>query len=213
MRFRAGLYEVLSNDEARFVHGNSEQIQTSNVKNVWLKDLTSQEVFNVSLKDSAVPVKSGAKIGLGFFNGEVIAFKRRDELPVEDPVSMKHWHNPIIAVLWAIFFGILMSIPLLGYFAGFVSGGVALITGMNLLGRYSKFMGNRIFAAFLLFMSCYAALQYRKYALGTDALVNSLTAIAVALTLGIVLFQLYKIRVEKRYFKRAVSEINAAWKS
>lgn len=213
MRFRAGLYEVLSNDEAKFVHGNSEEIQTTSVKNVWLKDLASQEVFNVSLKDSTVPIKPGMKIGLAFFNGEIIAFKRRDEIPVEDPVGMKHWRNPIIAVLWAIFFGIFMSVPIIGYFAGFGTGLYGVLTGTNLLGRYSKFMGNRLFAAFLLFMSCLAVLQYRKYALGTDGLVNALTAVAVALTLGIVSFQLYKTRIEKRYFKRAVSEINAAWKN
>ncbi|MDH0730273.1 hypothetical protein N5F23_07015 [Pseudomonas sichuanensis] len=212
MRFKAGMYQVLSNDEATYVHGGADEIQTTHLKNVWLKDLSTEEVFNINLKNSAVPIKPGAKIGLAFLNGEIIAFKRRGEIPVEDPVSMKHWHNPIIAALWAIFFGICMSIPILGYLIGMVAGGMSLLTGMNLLGRYSNFPGNRLFAAFLLIISCYSWIPYQRN-LSLSALADSLTGTAILLTLGLLAYQMYKIKIEKSYFKRAVSEINAAWKN
>ncbi|MFJ5296716.1 hypothetical protein ACIQAL_09350 [Pseudomonas sp. NPDC088368] len=212
MRFKSGVYEVLSNDEASYIHGNADEIQTTHTKNVWLKDLSNGEVSNVSLENSAVPVRLGARIGLAFFNGEIIAFKRSSHIPVEDPISQRGMHNSFKAALWATVYGLALSIPYLGYITGLVVGAFSLIFGMNLLGRYRKFPGNRIFGAFVLCMSIYVWFPYQSAHGDWNYLASTLTNTATVLTLGFLGFQMYKINVEKEHYHRAVAEINAAWK-
>lgn len=212
MRFKSGVYEVLSNDEASYIHGNADEINTTHTKSVWLKDLSDGQVENISLLNSAVPIRSGAKIGLAFFNGEIIAFKRSDQIPVEDPVSQKAMHNSVKAALWAVFLGGCCSVPYIGYIAGIILGAGSLIFGMNLMGRYKNFTGNRFFGAFLLFMSIYVWFPYQSAHGDLGYLMGTLINTAILLVLGFLVFQMYKINIEKTYYNRAVTEINSTWK-
>lgn len=212
MRFKSGVYEVLSNDEASYIHGNADEINTTHTKNVWLKDLSNGQVENINLQNSAVPIRPGAKIGLAFFNGEIIAFKRNDQIPVEDPVSQKAMHNSVKAALWAVFLGACCSVPYIGYIAGIILGAGSLIFGMNLMGRYKKFTGNRFFGAFLLFMSIYIWFPYQSAHGDLGYLMGTLINMAILLVLGFLGFQMYKISIEKTYYSRAVTEINSTWK-
>lgn len=213
MRFKAAVFEVLSNDEMSSVHGNFDEIQTTHQKNVWLKDLSSGQVSNVFLQNSYVPTRPGAKIGLAFFNGEIIAFKRRPEIPVEDPVNMKFMHNSFKGLLMAVFLAVCCSIPWLGYLLGIVLGGYSLITGYPLVGRYRHFRGSRIFALFVLIMSIVVWFPVQYVHGNLSALFDVYLKMAMLLAVGFAGFQIYKSGVEKRYWKRAVSELNAAWKS
>lgn len=212
MRFKSGVYQVLSNDEASYVHGSADEINTSHTKNVWLKDLSNGQVENITLLNSAVPIRPGAKIGLAFFNGEIIAFKRGNQIPVEDPVSQKAMHNFAKAALWAVFLGVCCSVPYIGYIAGIILGAGSLIFGMNLMGRYKKFTGNRFFGAFLLFMSIYIWFPYQSAHGDLNYLLDTLISTAVLLVFGFLVFQTYKVNIEKTYYNRAVIEINSTWK-
>lgn len=211
MRFKAGVFEILTNDEVSSVHGNFDEIQTTHQKNVWLKDLTSGQVSNVFLTNSSVPTRPGAKVGLAFFNGEIIAFKRSKDIPVEDPVDMKFMHNPIKGLLMASFIAFCCSVPWFGYLLGIVLGGFSLITGYPLVGRYRHFRGSRLFALFVLFMSIVVWFPVQHIHGNLSELVSVYTKMAVLLGAGFVGFQVYKSSVEKRYWKLAVSELNAAW--
>lgn len=211
MKFRTGLFEILTNDEISSVHGNFQEIETTHQKSVWLKDLASEQISHIHLKNSAVPTKPGAKIALAFFNGEIIAFKRDRQIPVEDPVDMKALHNPVKAFIWALFIALCCSIPWLGYLLGIVLGGFALITGYPLVGRYRHFFGNRLFALFVLIMSVVVWFPVQYIHGGFGALVEVYVKMAVFLAAGFLAFQVYKIRIEKRYLRRAISELNALW--
>ncbi|HDS1797070.1 MULTISPECIES: hypothetical protein [Pseudomonas] len=212
MKFRTGLFEVLTNDEVSSVHGNFHEIETTHQKSVWLKNLASGQVSHMHLKNSAVPTKPGARIALAFFNGEIIAFKRNEQIPVEDPVDMKAMRNPIKAFLWAGLLALFCSIPWFGYLLGIALGGFALITGYPLVGRYRYFFGNRLFGLFVLLMSVIVWFPVQYIHGDFSALVSVYVKMAVVLMAGFVGFQLYKTSVEKRYLKRAVIELNAAWK-
>ncbi|HFL7939359.1 TPA: hypothetical protein ACG5DM_002387 [Pseudomonas putida] len=213
MKFRSGLFEVLTNDEVSSVHGNFHEIETTHQKSVWLKDLANGQVSHIHLKNSAVPTRPGAKIALAFFNGEIIAFKRNEQIPVEDPVDMKALHNSVKAFIWALFLALCCSIPWIGYLLGIAMGGFALLTGYPLVGRYRHFLGNRLFALFVLLMSIVVWFPV-QYARGDySALVAVYVKMAMVLAAGFVFFQVYKTRIEKRYLKRAISELNAVWKN
>lgn len=213
MRFRVGLFEVLTNDEVSSVHGSLHEIETTHQKSVWLKDLASGQVSHIHLRNSAVPTRPGAKIALAFFNEEIIAFKRSEQIPVEDPVDMKAMRNPIKASVWAIFLALFCSIPWFGYLLGLALGGFALITGYPLVGRYRHFFGNRIFGLFVLLMSVIVWFPVQYIHGGFGALVSTYVKMAMVLVGGFVAFQLYKTNVEKRYLKRAIIELDAAWKN
>lgn len=212
MRFKSGIYEILSNDEASYIHGNTDEINTTHTKNVWLKNLSNGQVENITLQNSGVPIRPGAKIGLAFFNGEIIAFKRNNQIPVEDPVSQKAMHNTFKAALWAVFLGVCCSVPYIGYIAGIILGASSLIFGINLMGRYKKFKGNRFFGAFLLFMSIYIWLPYQSAHGDLSYLMGTLINVAILLIFGFLGFQLYKVGIEKAHYNRAVTELDSAWK-
>ncbi|EKT4462567.1 hypothetical protein QEL84_003370 [Pseudomonas putida] len=211
MKLNTGIFEVLSSDEASYIHGNADEIQTTHKKDVWLKDLFSGKVRKVGLKNSIVPTRPGAKIGLSFFNGEIIAFKRSKEIPVEDAAPYRATHNPILAVVFAVIAGVFFGFPFLGYLFATGIGLYSLISGNNLLGRYKKFSGNRLFALFIVAMSLYAWVIVRSHHVNIDAVFAAYWRVVFIFIIACVGFQLYKISVEKKYLKRAEIELNAAW--
>lgn len=213
MKFRTGLFEVLTNDEISSVHGDFHEIETTHQKSVWLKDLANGQITHIHLKNSVVPTRPGAKIALAFFNDEIIAFKRNEQIPVEDPVDMKALHNPVKAFIWAVFLALCCSIPWIGYLLGIAIGGLALLTGYPLVGRYRHFFGNRLFALFVLLMSIVVWFPVQYVRGDYSVLVDVYVKMAMVLAAGFVFFQVYKTRIEKRYLKRAISELNAVWKN
>ncbi len=212
MVLKTGMFEVLSSDEASYIHGNADEIQTTHEKSVWLKDLISGQVKKVGLKNSVVPTRPGARIGLSFFNGEIIAFKRSKEIPVEDAAPYRAVHNPLMAVIFAVIAGVFFGFPFLGYLSATAIGLYSLVSGNNLLGRYKKFSGNRFFALFIVAMSLYSWVIVRAHHANIDAMFAAYWRVVFVFIAACVGFQLYKISVEKKYFKRAEVELNAAWK-
>ncbi len=77
--------------------------------------------------------------------------------------------------------------------------------------RYRHFRGSRLFALFVLFMSIVVWFPVQHIHGNLSELVSVYTKMAVLLGAGFVGFQVYKSSVEKRYWKLAVSELNAAW--
>lgn len=212
MELKTSIFEVLSSDEASYIHGNADEIQTTHTKSVWLKDLISGQVKKVGLKNSVVPTRPGAKIGLSFFNNEIIAFKRSSEIPVEDAAPYRALHNPLWAVFFAIITGVFFGFPFIGYLSATVLGLYSLVSGRNLLGRYNKFSGNRLFALFVVFMSLYSWVIVRSHHVNIDAMFAAYWRVVFIFIAACVAFQLYKTSIEKKYFKRAIVELNAAWK-
>lgn len=210
MELKTGIYEVLNSDETNSVHGNFESIETTHVKKGWIKNLETQAVSNVTLTNFSMPLIPGKKIAIAFLNGEIIAFKRSAEIPVEDPVGAKIQRNTAAALLVAIFFSLLVSIPILGYIGGAVGGAYSLVTGNNILGRYKKIRGNRLYGVFLLGASLFAWIPAQA---GGDlkSLINKYIALAVFLMAVTVIAQMYKVKAESKYYAKAVEDLNAAW--
>lgn len=211
MRFEAGIFEVLSADQRSVIHGDADSIETTHFKEAWLKNLRDQSTKKVVLTNSTTPRIVGRKIGLAFLNNELIAFKRGGEIPVEDPVQGKALLNTPKAILLAIIYAACLSVPVFGYIGGIVIGGGALISGKNILGRYSKNPFNRLYALFLLIMSIAVWFPVQYIHGDMDRLIDIHMQFATWLMIVTVIFQYVKLRVEKNYFTRACVELNAAW--
>ena len=97
-------------------------------------------------------------------------------------------HNFAKAALWAVFLGLCCSVPYVGYIAGIILG------------------------AFLLFMSIYIWFPYQSAHGDLSYLMDTLINTAMLLVFGFLVFQIYKVNIEKNYYKRAVTEINSTWK-
>lgn len=207
MALQTGIYEVLSSDESSYVHGNYEGIDTTHTKLGWLKDLNTQNVAKVTLTNFQMPLVPGAKIAIAFLNGEIIAFKRSRDIPVESPLNQKSLASEIIS---AAFVSLLLSIPVVGYIGGLVAGTYFFLNGGNILGNYKRMQGNRAYSAFLILMSAIPWLP-AMYKGGGEQMVKNYFLLASVLMLVTVIGQIIKIRTERKYFARAAMELNSAW--
>lgn len=207
MGLKTALYEVLSSDEASTVYGNYEGIETAHTKQGWIKDLKTQHVSHVSTVNLSMPLVPGTRIAIAFFNGEIIAFKRSAEIPIESPFKS---NSMAIELVRALLSALMLSIPFVGYVGGIVLGGLYLISGENLLGNYKRMRGNRIYSAFVLLVSliAFAPPMYRNW----DQLVSNYVLLALALLLVTVISQVIKVRAEQRMYARAVAELNTCWR-
>ena len=207
MGLKTALYEVLSADEASTVYGNYEGIETAHTKQGWIKDLKTQHVSHVSTVNLSMPLVPGARIAIAFFNGEIIAFKRSAEIPIESPFKN---NSMAIELVRALLSALMLSIPFVGYVGGIVLGGLHLINGENLLGNYKRMRGNRIYSAFVLLVSliAFAPPMYRNW----NKLFSNYFILALVLLLVTVISQVIKVRAEQRIYARAVAELNACWR-
>lgn len=209
MGLKTGFYEVLSSDEASTVYGGYDGIATAHTKLGWLKNLKTHAVSKVSLVNLSMPLVPGEKIAIAFFNGEIIAFKRSREIPVETPFKKVSMINELIS---AVFASLLYSIPVLGYIGGIVLGGIHLVNGENLLGRYKRMRGNRAYSGFLLLASLvpWAPPMYRRW--GDQMVINYVT-LACVLMIVTVVAQILKVRAEQQIYIKAVAELDVHWRS
>ncbi|WP_417701105.1 hypothetical protein [Pseudomonas sp.] len=207
MGLKTALYEVLSSDEASTVYGNYEGIETAHTKQGWIKDLKTQHVSHVSTVNLSMPLVPGSKIAIAFFNGEIIAFKRSAEIPIESPFKI---NSMAIELVRALLSALMLSIPFVGYVGGVALGGLHLINGENLLGNYKRMRGNRIYSAFVLLASliAFAPPMYRNW----NQLVSNYVLLALALLLVTVISQVIKVRAEQRIYARAVAGLNTCWR-
>ena len=211
MRFEAAMFEVLSADQRSVVHGDAEAIETTHIKEAWLKNVRDQTTRKVALANSNAPLVAGRKIGLAFLNNELIAFKRSSQIPVEDPVGGKALLSMPKAILLAIIYSVLVSVPVFGYIGGIVIGGGALLSGKNILGRYTNNPYNRLYALFLLVMSVAAWFPVQFIRGDMGRLIDIHIQMATWMVVITVLFQCIKLNVEKKYFDLATVELNSAW--
>lgn len=207
MGLQTGIYEVLSSDETSYVHGDHEGIATTHMKLGWLKDLSTENVTKITLTNFPMPLVPGAKIAIAFLNGEIIAFKRSRDIPVESPFNQKSLASEIIS---AAFVSLLLSIPVVGYIGGLVAGTYFLLNGGNILGNYKKMKGNRTYSAFLILMSAIPWFP-AMYKGGGEQMVKNYLILASVLMLVTVTGQIIKVRAERKYFARAAVELNSAW--
>lgn len=207
MGLKTALYEVLSSDEASIVYGNYEGIGTAHTKQAWIKDLKTQHVSHVSTVNLSMPLVPGSRIAIAFFNGEIIAFKRSLEIPIESPFKNNSMATELVRALLG---ALMLSIPFVGYVGGIVLGGLHLINGENLLGNYKRMRGNRIYSAFVLLASLipFAPPMYRNW----NQVVSNYVLLALAVLSVTVTSQVIKVRAENRIYARAVTELNACWR-
>lgn len=210
MELNTGIYEVLTSDEASSVYGNFESIETAHVKQGWIKNVATQAVSKVASTNFPMPLIPGSKIGIAFLNGEIIAFKRSAEIPVESPSRPR---SITIAILVGIFATLLFSIPVLGYIGGMIAGIYALITGESILGGYKKTRVNRIYSALLI---CICTIAWLPAMLGGDDLKNLFSQYMVLATVLLIISitcQVIKSKTDIKYHKKAVVCLNAAWQN
>ncbi|HCT6680372.1 TPA: hypothetical protein OT568_003840 [Pseudomonas aeruginosa] len=210
MELKTGIYEVLTSDEASSVHGSFERIETTHNKQGWIKNVETQAVSQVTLTNFPMPLIPGSKIGMAFLNGEIIAFKRSAEIPVEAPSGKR---SIAMAILVGIFATILFSIPVLGYIGGMVAGGYALITGENILGGYKKTNINRIYSAILLCLSTIAWFPAMFSGDDLGALISRHFNLAAILLIATVVLQVIKAKSDTKYYCQAVAGLNSAWRN
>ncbi len=212
MELKTGIYEVLNADETNSVHGDFESIETTHVKKGWIKNLETQAVSNVTLTNFSMPLIPGSKLGIAFLSDQIIAFKRSTDIPVEDPVSGRMLRNIPVAIAMALLLALAFSIPVLGYISGAVWGAFSLITGHNILGRYKKFKGNRLYGLFLLSISLIAWIPAQMVNGDLGGLFGIYISLAIFMVAVTVSFQIYKVCAENRVYERAVAELNNAWR-
>lgn len=212
MELKTGIYEVINADKTTSVHGDFENITTTHVKSGWIRNLNTQDVSNVTLTNFSMPLIPGNKIAIAFLNGEIIAFKRSAEIPVEDPVGAKAQNNMLGALVAAIFFSLVVSIPVLGYIGGAVAGAYSLVTGNNILGRYKRVKGNRLYGAFLLGASLFAWIPAQAGHGDLKSIVNQYITLAILVMTVTVIAQIRKVKREINYYAKAVQDLNTAWR-
>lgn len=208
MHIESGVYEVLSADQSSVVHGNAEAIGTTHFKRSWLKNLADNSTREIQLTNSTVPLVVGKKIGLAFLNGEVIAFKRSRDIPVEDPIPGKVMLSLPRSILMALWYSLLLCIPIAGYIGGMMIGAWYTLTGGRILGRYRRQGPDRLYALFVLIMSSVAWFPNGH---GLQDLVDGHLTLAFWVAAVTVLYQVFKVEAEKEYYRQAAQQLNEAW--
>ncbi|WP_277960718.1 hypothetical protein [Pseudomonas sp. RIT-To-2] len=202
MTLSVGVFEVLSADHTSSVRGDADRIETTHKKEGWIKNVETQQVTQVKLEDSEVPLVAGTRIGLAFLYGkQVIAFKRSREIPVEIVGRDIRW-SPIVLALG-------FSFPIIGYLAAMLAGLIALFMGMSPVGRrFNKIFASRLYGVVMI---AYGALAFIQGQTMTQ-MINYHVTLAIVFAVLLMVIKFFVVRTENGFALEASKRLEQAWR-